>query len=329
MAIVMSDGAVHENDFQMTLQGLEESEQPQQASMKIGDHDVPTMVPKATPGVPDTLSHGSAGGVLGREPQFSDGPIFNRGVSEYRRALESPRGETGSLERQGSNTFNREVRRSPADGTFRSTQEFHDWLGGNEQFTTPRERYTPPPYEPFYPTRMSTDEAHAELRSRGIEPTSLSDTAYRQALSSNNIILDNPLIPTGWTSVEGGASPARGSGRNTTVTGRVFDEVPFTTKSGKEGVVAYSFDPMKKNIHVNWMGSASMLQEIKPHELGVDKTSEVLKELVLRHPAAETISAYRVSGVRQKINGEPGKVVRPIPWDLIYPNGRPDLQAAE
>lgn len=356
MPIVMSDGTVHETEFDMALkeglskwddgptteqqmydaadgrysardfkdveQGMEtqlnehlwnrfEREgagQPpiQEIGMKIGGHETPSMVPRATPGVPDQLSHGSAGGVLGREPQFSDGPIFQRGLAEYRRALDSPRGEPGSLERSGSNTFNREVRRSPADQTFRSMQEFHDWLGGGSDFTA-----------------LSPGTA------RRAETTAMAREAAEHYSPDTNFQPHYPN-PRGWESVEGGAT----GGRNTSVTGRQFNSIPFTTASGKEGEVAYTYYPATKNIHVNWMGAAVSGKDwasgqIKPHELGTDKVSEVLKELVTRHPEAQTISAMRVSGARAKVNGVGGVIKRPIPWDLIYPNGRPNAEAAE
>lgn len=78
-----------------------------------------------------------------REPTFSDGPIMNRGVEVFRDNMANPPnpirpGEPaprGTMQREGQNTFNREVGRSPADSTFRGRRAMEeDWA----TFASPR-----------------------------------------------------------------------------------------------------------------------------------------------------------------------------------------------
>lgn len=100
---------------------------------QVGYKDIKplTIVPKGTPGQPmDFGDHKTFGGI---------GAV---GLKAFRNAIENPpppirTGEPapkGTLMREGQNTFNREVTRSPADGTFRPRDQFeNNW----ETFSAP------------------------------------------------------------------------------------------------------------------------------------------------------------------------------------------------
>lgn len=239
---------------------------------------------------PDTRADASDGSF-----SLATASIATLGLESFRRLMSgfdanaaTARGERtighvdrGTLEREGINTYQREVRRSPADGTFRTSSEMRsDW----NTFTTPRDQ-----------TSGMRPMTSAEFEMER-------DRIYRESPGPREYVYEgSQRAPQGWDYANSGT---RG-GRNR--------ELMFEAK-GKQGVIEYSYNPSSKNIHIHWMGAYSPIgnENIKPHELGVDKVKELFTQLAKDHPEAETISADRVSGARAKA-GTRGRVVRQIP----------------
>lgn len=243
----------------------------------VGPHRLPTITPEAITGPSD---HFRAGGASITQQGLN---AFRNSLQQSERIAQPPTpAPRGTLERQGQNTFNREVRRSPSDNTFRTRDEM---LNNWERFISPGPRA-----ERNIHDRMASDQYEAYL-SRGGYNT-------------------EGGVPRGWSHVEGGAF-AFGT-RDISGKDSHYGVVPFKTLSGKEGEANYLYNADTKNIYVSWMGRSKKPGSpgIEPHEFGADKVKEVLTEIVKKHPDAETISAYRVSGAR---SGNAKNITRPIP----------------
>lgn len=258
-------------------------------------------------------------------PQFSGGPIFERGLAEYRAALENQRGASGSLERQGSNTFNREVRRSPADGTFRSRAEME---GHWDEFMTNRNTGRRGSAEE---NRAIDEEAAARDPGRRQWDGS-SDTLRRdiheilgpQTHDESAAILER--LRRQWADEPVQATESSYTdGLNRFISGKM----PFATDNGKQGFVGYQYNPKTKDIYVSRIGGKNMFggsNAIQPQEFGFKQTRQLMRDLANKHPDAETISGFRVSGARKKVGSGPNDARIRIPG-----RGKPilDLEAAE
>lgn len=138
-------------------------------------------------------------------------------------------------------------------------------------------------------------------------------TAPQVQVAENTPSSVTDAIPEGWSSV-GELSQEDQLSNKAAEKGKIRGSLDFETKSGKSGLVTYFYDPEKKNIHIGWMGAqfGTSSSDIKSHELGVDKVQDILKTIAERHPEAETFSAVRTGGARQKA-GTTGMVIRSIP----------------
>jgi len=224
---------------------------------------------------------------LEQRAQERQGSLTAYGTGIYRRRMdEITPGQSsygrGNLEQLGRNTFNREVRRSPADGTFRSREEFaNNW----EAFTAPR---------PIQPRPDS-----------GITQMEYVPTGWRQVEGGAG----GRRGPNVESRTERTFAPNEGL-------------INFKTSDGKEGVIEYVYRPGMKQIYVNWMGEPDIGNPIMPHELGLRRTRELLRVLSEAHPEATTIAGFRVSGARDETGIGPARATMRIPGrgEPVKPN---------
>lgn len=184
------------------------------------------------------------------------------------------------LEREGRNTYRREIRRSPADGTFRPAEQVHtDWEGFNRVLIRPEPSVVHIPHE----------DSHLDPRSDREILRDLEDSRLQQRLNS-------------------GREP--GTVQFETSTGKK-GSLDFIYDPGKKDIYIQWMGGERKGGLPAWAGK----EAIKPHELGIDKTMKILKAVVEQYPEAETITAYRAGGARvnNPTGGGGANVTRQIP----------------
>lgn len=172
------------------------------------------------------------------------------------------------LTQRGLNDYRRELRRSPADGTFRNTNSMNtDWEGFNSVRV---QRQAPSGWS-------HVEGGGEDYRGRMSEPDGLGmNSRPRNEVAQGYSLNERD-------------QPQRG-------------RVKFETDTGKKGTMAFTYYPDNKEIHVSWMGANGGFggkNAIEPHELGLAKTRQILKAVAQQYPEAELVTASRVTGARK------------------------------
>ncbi len=210
----------------------------------------------------------------------------------------------GSIERAGLNTFNRELSRSPADGTFRERPaEFARFWGEDrnadwDAFTSQLTRRPREPEAERLPPPVGTwdNPVGWEGVSGGARdnwgPLQLDAVPYNIA-ADEAAYYGKMLNDPGNSKLE-----AKEFKSLTEISQRNPKKAIFVyqTKEGKWGDVTVEYLEDKKRLWVDWIGRVGQRWSVSPRE-GL----ELMKLFKERFPEAEKIGGERVSGVRAKM----------------------------
>lgn len=266
------------------------------------------------------------------------GPIESRGVDVYNTLL--ARGEPaatvpGTISRTGGNTFNRELGRDPISGQFGrrpsdmggtgptweetgSAQVQNLRAGRTSEFEQVPYGFTTEEWRNFTP-RQRRQIRNSEQEYIPVSTQQALDDLERAA---SRISVPSPV-----------QRPAEALARSnearalSAVKSGPTQEIPFTSKDGKQGVLAVHPTNEGKNVYVSWIGDPlgkiggkNNPVTMGPGDMGAKEIRRLLGEVANRFPDAETISGWRITGARTNAGTGSLDAVMKIPRKKVKAN---------